>query len=292
MENKHKVFQNLGKRTLLIEGANIRDGLFLVENGLRKFIGKCAVTGAHDGELEKRVKNYRDCLCFVEPHYEPLDQFREEIATGYDCRERINLENPILEILIGIDHKKLNVRRITSTPTFFVGGQYYSSAVYVNDGHAEYYKFYRPLKNSGFRITRPRERFIEPWKRLFPLAYHIEHVLIDENINYGTLILHKSDCVRIAVGYSIIPSQLGKKWVFPLDTRELAKKINERLKKATEEEIRLRDRKHESLTTDAILYIAAAPEQFQSKPEFVDVVKIEFGHDVKPSLTPDWGTSY
>ncbi|MCX6819115.1 MAG: hypothetical protein NT129_03910 [Candidatus Aenigmarchaeota archaeon] len=87
------------------------------------------------------------------------DDLIEELAMGRPPRERINPNNPILHLYMGVDLKRLKYDDVVGDAHIFEveyfpeGDLPCSEDIFFNDGNNELYNLYKgPLKQAGFKI--------------------------------------------------------------------------------------------------------------------------------------------
>lgn len=132
----HKAFEIIGERVSVNAGYRRKEGIFQESEKFQ--------TTAEGGP--------RPAIDFIEPIYDANPSI-EEIAKGLDPHERINPDNPILSLYLGVDHLKLGYAGKRGGMHIFEGLLDYTQETFFNDGNFEVYnKYVMPLKRAGFRI--------------------------------------------------------------------------------------------------------------------------------------------
>ncbi|MEK6952017.1 MAG: hypothetical protein AABX29_03305 [Nanoarchaeota archaeon] len=133
----HKAFEVIGERILLIDTSyRNKEGIFQESNRFQ--------TTAEGSP--------RPALDFIEPIYH-ANPTVEELAKGLNPRERVNPNNPILSLHLGIDQLKLSYRGKREESHVFKGELSYVQGVFFNDGNFEVYdKYKESLSKAGFKI--------------------------------------------------------------------------------------------------------------------------------------------
>lgn len=135
----HKLFEIIGERIIVVDTAHrMKEGIFLESENYQT---------TAEGTL-------RPALDFIEPMYNP-NPIVEELAKGRIPRERINPDNPILSINLGIDHLKLIYQGKNNGIHLIKGELEYVAGAFFNDGNFEVFDKYREsLRKAGFKIGK------------------------------------------------------------------------------------------------------------------------------------------
>ncbi len=252
-----------------------RVGAFFDDERFRAMCGRCY--GVQGCGCSTRVPDPdQPCYTFIQPMYKgDYDLQQEMLSRGYDPRAPLCPTNPILQLLVGVNTRQLkDTKNSVDGASIFenISDRYYSTGVYLNDAQIEWYNdLVVPLKKAGFFIMRGREWIIAPREKEFPLAHHIEKVLIDEGLPYCTLPLVDAPSIREREGYFIQFSWLGEGYWFRMSLQKLAKKIDTKLKNTVEGYQHL----EEPQGKDLLLYLAPTPEHLVTVEKYLDLVRIQ-----------------